>query len=225
MTITCEHCFKKLKLSDKIRIGIQRLTPGQTLRLPCPQCKKLIVLENSSPKTPPPATAAVKPPSPPDITWLRSKLFTEDEDIVEDIPQALVLLPTSQERDKVAISLESIGYQANFAESEKEAMQKMQFRNFASVIFHSNFEKDSLSQSPFHRFMCDMAMFKRRFIFYILVGPDFSTLYDLQALANSANLVINDKELPELLTILRQTIPKYEELFGTLMTEINAYGG
>jgi hypothetical protein len=57
------------------------------------------------------------------------------------------------------------------------------------------------------------------------VGPSFFTLYNLEALANSANLVVNEKELPDLLTILRKAIPQYEELFGTLMAELSAFGG
>lgn len=225
MTIVCQHCSKKLKLSTKIKKGIKRLAPGRTLRLPCPQCKKTIILDDNSlkPDLHKP-TSDVKPPSAPDIVWLKEGTF-EEEEVVEDIPQTLILVPPGKERDNITRAIESIGYQASFAESEKEAMEKMQFENFASVILHAEFGKGSLLQSPFHKFMRDMSMLKRRFIFYILIGPDYSTLYDLEALAHSANLVVNDREVPELLTILRKAIPKYEELFGTLMAEINAYGG
>jgi len=59
--------------------------------------------------------------------------------------------------------------------------------------------------------------------FYILIGEEFSTLYDLEALSYSANLVVNTQEIPELLTVLRKAIPRYEELFGSLMAELNTY--
>ncbi len=225
MTITCQHCSKKLKLSPKIQKGIERLAPGRTLRLPCPQCQKAIILDSNSlkPGTHQP-TSSVKPPSPPDIAWLKEGTF-EEEEVIEDIPQTLILMSPGKARDNVTQAIESIGYQASFSDSDQEAMEKMQFLNFASVILHSEFGKGNLAQSSFHQFMRDMSMLKRRFIFYILIGPDFSTLYDLEALASSANLVVNDREVPELLTILRKAIPKYEELFGTLMAEISAYGG
>jgi len=125
----------------------------------------------------------------------------------------------------VAKAVESIGYQASFAESDEDAMEKMQFVSYASVILHTQFRDGGLDQSPFHHFMRDMSMLKRRFIFYILIGPEFSTLYDLEALSNSANLVVNTQEIPELLTILRKAIPRYEDLFGSLMAELNAYSG
>lgn len=225
MTIICKHCSKKLKPSNKIIKGIERLAPGRTLRLPCPQCKKPIILDrsclSSGAKQP---TSSVRPPSPPDLTWLKEGTF-EEEEIIEDIPQTLILVQPGKKRDIITKAIESIGYQASFAESDEEAMEKMQFETFASVILHTEFSEGNLEKSTFHTFMRNMSMQKRRFIFYILIGPDFSTLYDLEALARSANLVVNDQEVPQLLTILRKAIPKYEELFGSLMAEISAYGG
>lgn len=229
MTITCKNCNKKLKLSNKIKKGIAQLAPGRLLRLPCPQCGKAIVLDASSivpedDQAQGPAKNTIRPPSPPDISWLKEGRF-EEEEVVEDIPQTLILIQPGPDRDKVTEAVESIGYQASFAESDEEAMEKMQFVNYASVILHTDFREGRLEDSPFHQFMCDMSMLKRRFIFYILIGTEFSTLYDLEALSNSANLVVNTAEIPELLTILRKAIPRYEELFGSLMAELNAYSG
>lgn len=224
MTITCPNCSKKLKLSTKIQKGINQLAPGRTLRLPCPQCGKAIVLSSNSLKTAPEKTTSkIKPPSPPDITWLKEGTF-EEEEVVEDIPQTLILMKAGEKRDHVSKAVESIGYQASFAKSNEDAMEQMQFVNYSSVILHADFAEGSLEESTFHQFMCKMPMPKRRFIFYILIGSDFSTLYDLEALANSANLVVNDQEISELLTVLRKAIPRYEELFGSLMAEISAYG-
>ncbi len=238
MTITCPHCTKKLKISDKIRSSVQQLSPKQSVRLKCPQCENTIFInadslttaaeQSVSPRKAQPTetetSSAVKPPTPPDITWLKEGVF-EEEEVIEDIPQALIIIQPGKERDQVAEAVESIGYQPTFAESAKDAMERMQFINYASVILHSQFEEKGLKDSSFHRFMCDMGMKKRRFIFYILIGPKFFTLYDLEALANSANLVVNDREVPQLVTVLRKAIPQYEELFGTLMAEINAYSG
>jgi hypothetical protein len=72
--------------------------------------------------------------------------------------------------------------------------------------------------------MCDMPMQKRRYLFYILIGPEFNTLYNLQSLAYSANLVINDNDLYHLGVALRKAIPQYEELFGPYMEELTSSG-
>lgn len=231
MNITCTNCSKKLKISDKIRKGIEHLAPGRVLRLNCPKCREPITLDASClTGTPKPkqrgATvgSAIRPPGPPDIGWLKDGVF-EEEEVVEDIPQTLVLAKPGPQRDSIGQAVESIGYQITFASSEEDAMERLQFVNYASVIFHESFGDNDLRSSSFHQFMRDMPMHKRRFIFYILIGSDFSTLYDLEALAYSANLVVNDSEVPELLTILRKAIPSYEELFGSLMAEMSAYSG
>ncbi len=227
MNISCPNCAKKLKLSEKIQSSIQNLESGQTLRLPCPKCGEKIVLDS---KTLTPGGipqdilvgTTIKPPTPPDINWLKDGVFEEAE-VIEDVPQTLILMKPGAERDAVAKAIESIGYQASLAESDEDAMEKMQFVTYASVIYHSGFQEGGLDNAPFHQFMRGLSMQKRRYIFYILLGPEFSTLYDLEALASSANLVVNDREIPELLTILRKAIPKYEELFGNLMAEISSY--
>ncbi len=229
MKILCPNCSKTLKISDKIQKGLERLGPGRVLRLSCPKCGESIALDAGHL----PADtgqgviivgSTIKPPPPPNIAWLKSGVF-EEEEVVEDIPQTLILAKPGAERDSISEAVENIGYQSTFANSGKEAMEKLRFTNYASVILHDNFEDGGLRTSSFHQFMRDMAMQKRRFIFYILIGPEFSTLYDLEALAYSANLVVNSSEIPELLTIFRKAIPQYEELFGNLMAEISAYSG
>ncbi len=227
MNIECPSCGKKLKLSDKIQDSIRDLGTGQALRLPCPQCSEKIVLDASSLASQSNIEeivvgSVIKPPEVPDISWLKEGTF-EEQEVIEDVPQTLIIMESGDERIAVAKAIESIGYQASFAKSGEDAMEKMQFVNYASVIYRPEFEGRELDDSPFHQFMRGLSMQKRRFIFYILIGPDFSTLYDLEALACSANLVINDREVPDLLTILRKSIPKYEELFGSLMAEISSY--
>ena len=69
-----------------------------------------------------------------------------------------------------------------------------------------------------------MAMERRRDIFYILFGPQFHSLYDLEALAYSANLVVSEQDLKFFDIILRKAIPAYEDLFAPILEELTAYG-
>jgi hypothetical protein len=67
-------------------------------------------------------------------------------------------------------------------------------------------------------------MDRRRYIFYILIGEQFHTLYNLEALAFSANLTVNTADLRHLDIVLRKSIPAYEELFGPMLEELGVYG-
>ena len=78
MIVNCPHCAKQLKLSEKIRISVQQLGPGQKIKVKCVHCAVPFDLDNNSLKladsgperaavrparaTPP---RSVKPPAPP----------------------------------------------------------------------------------------------------------------------------------------------------------------
>ena len=198
------------------------LEPGKKLTIKCPQCNKAIPL-NADKKTAPAATSTITTPAPPDLEWLKTGRFQEDEK-VEDVPMALVLHPDPVAMEKVKDAMESVGYRALTADSVEEAIEQMRFISFACVAFHADFEPGGLDNSIFHDYMRQMAMERRRYIFYILFGPKFHSLYDMEALACSANLVVAEQDLKYFDVMLRKAIPVYEDLFGPILEELGAYG-
>jgi hypothetical protein len=235
MIATCPHCQKKLKLSAKTEEGIKQLAPGKSVRLACPQCGGAISLDatmvsadassaqTASPSLPQPTGQKVTPPPPPDLSRI-SVSQAEGKSTVEDVPKALIMMPSSSDYYLVANAMEAMGYQCSFLQSAEEAMEKMQFINYDSVTLYCQYKNSALDKSVFHQFMQAMTMNKRRHIFYTLIGPDFHTLYDLEAMACSANLVVNEQDLPQLAIILRTAIPLYEAMFGTMIAESTVMG-
>lgn len=235
MIVNCPNCEKQLKLSAKIQGNIRNLGPGKKIKIKCSQCQtpfgldtdKLIAGSANRPDKKQESVSStvqtVNPPECPDISWLEDGVFKEKED-VEDIPLALVLMPDTPARAIVVKAAEGIGYQVETALSAQEAVNKMQFVNYASVFLHSAYEPGEFQAGIFHQYMRSLTMSRRRFILYILLGEEFNTLYDLQALTYSANTVVNDEEIPHLETILRKVIPEYEALFGPLMEELRIAG-
>jgi hypothetical protein len=227
MNTSCKKCGKQLKLGEKLQESIKNLSPGKSLRIKCPQCAAAIVIDGSlfegqkSPVVSKPSKTP--PPTPPDISWIKDGAYDEEQ-VIEDVPLALLLMNDYPGRDTIIESIESIGYKTEFVQTADEAIEKMMFVNYSSVVLHSQFEGKGLKSSTFHKYMCDMSMSKRRFIYYILVGKEFKTLYNLQALAHSANLVVNEKEIPFFNVIIRKAIPEYEELFGPIMEEQRLQG-
>ena len=65
---------------------------------------------------------------------------------------------------------------------------------------------------------------QRRNIHYTLIGPEFQTLYDLQAISNSANLVVNDNELNNFRLILKKSLHESQKLFGPLAEALINHG-
>jgi len=227
MISNCPHCKATLKLGDaqkaKLKQAIDALEPGKKLTIKCPSCSKPIMLEAPAASGTAKKRGGILPPGPPDLGWLKESAVHDDERI-EDVPMALVLYPDNEQREIVRDSLEQVGYQVVFADDIEEARERMRFVSFACVVQHAHFECPQLEDSDFHKYMRDMSMQRRRYLFYILIGPEFHTLYNLQALAYSANLVINDKDLYHMGTALRKAIPLYEEIFGAFMEELTSAG-
>ncbi|MDW7773009.1 MAG: hypothetical protein SCH71_08985 [Desulfobulbaceae bacterium] len=225
MISSCPHCNKALKLGEaqqkKLQSALDALEPGKKLTIKCPACKKGITLAAGDIATENPD--ALRPPGPPDLTWLKEEGLNDEKNL-EDIPMCLVLFPRDEKLEIVRDTLEQVGYRITVAENVEQAIESMLFNNYASIVLHSQFDGPQLENSLFHKHMRDMPMQRRRYIFYILVGPEFQTLYNLQALACSANLVVNENDLYHLGVALRKAIPQYEELFGPYMEELSSAG-
>jgi len=206
---------------EKLQKALAALEPGKKLAIKCPACKKGISLDANGMTGDSPGT--VRPPGPPDLSWLKEGKIHDDK-MLEDIPLALVLYPKDEKLKIVCDALEQVGYQTVVVENFDEAIESMRFHNYACVVLYSQFDGAQLENSSFHQYMCNMPMQKRRYIFYILIGPEFNTLYNLQALACSANLVVNENDLYHLGVALRKAIPVYEELFGPFMEELTSAG-
>lgn len=239
MIDTCPHCQEPLNLNDsqrtKIQTALDKLAPGTLLKLGCPHCQKPFDLkpngtlagQQSAPILPGGPKGARKveiaPPPPPDIGWLSSGKIQEKE-VIEDTPMVLFLMNDGPGVATVREAYEEEGFLPVFAENADNALDHMQFTPFAAVVLYSNLAGDSLSSNKLHLFMRKMGMVRRRNIHYTLIGPEFKTLYDLQALSNSANLVVNDNELDHFGLILKKSLYESQKLFGPLAEAMVAQG-
>jgi len=245
MNVDCPKCGKQLKLGEKAEASILSMPAGKLVKVKCVQCSNVFGINSSGEAVGLSASGApaeskdggsvpekalkgdgkstgisVKPPEPPDLSWLVDGIYN-DHEVVEEVPLALVLMAEGEARTGVINAIEGIGYRAEIADDAKTAIEKMMFVNYSNVVLHSRFEGPGINSSEFHKYMAGMDMSKRRYIFYTLIGPEFKTLYNLQALAYSANLVVNDTEVKDFNVILRRVIPEYEALFGPLMEELH----
>ncbi len=179
--------------------------------------------KKNAPELPKPVNPPPPPPEPPDISWLKSGKLDEKE-VIEDIPTAIIMMPEGRARDSVAETMEEFNYQLFFPKDAAQVIGKMRFKDFAAAVYHPAFEGTSLAESRFHKHISNLPMVKRRYMFYILIGPEFQTLYDLEALAYSANIVVNEAESDNVNIILKKARNDYDTLFGPFINILKAHG-
>jgi len=232
MQTICPNCQRNLNLSEvqqtKVKAALAALPPGRTLKLGCPHCKKPMELQGDGSLAgqgggPSPAKSPLDPPRPPDLEWLKKGEYTERE-ILEDIPQVMILMAEGDKRKLVDEAFSAMGFKTHFPATAAAALEEMRFVSYAGVVLHSRFEGDSLEQSTLHAHLTGLPMRQRRYILYMLIGPEFRTMYDLEALACSANTVINEEELPHLDVILKKAMHDYEIFYAPYMEALKEYG-
>ena len=239
MLTSCPHCQTTLQFTEgqkaKIQASLDALQEGKVLKLGCPHCKQAISIDrngnpvtNNTLQSPSSGsherrTGNVEPPAPPDLSWLSSGEF-EAHEAVEDVPQVLVLIHDDGLRQVIGDTFSDLGYLPVAVQNVETAIDRMRFESFKAVVYHTGFEDKPLSKASFHLHMSNMAMSNRRYIYYVLVGPELHTLYDLEALSLSANLVVNDREAPKLEFVLRKGLTDYEALFGPFLSAMREYG-
>jgi len=174
-------------------------------------------------KRPEPVRLPPAAPKPPDLGWLSSGVYSEKE-AVENVPHVLIMIGDEKIAHQMSTAFAEMGYQPTYARSAEEAIGKMQFMNFEAVVLHSRFEGGKLEDSTVHQYLREMAMARRRYVLYVLVGTEFRTLYDLEALANSANVVVNDSDTGHFSIILKRGMNDYQDLFGPYLAALENYG-
>lgn len=233
MISACPNCGKTLNLTEsqqqKIDHAVAALPPGKSLKFNCPHCQKPIEVQREAPeavrlppKQPQSGRALPGPPGPPDRSWLERGDLGSGE-VLEDVPHVLILVKDEQIQADIAQFFDDMGYKAVMPRTAEDAIERMRFTNFSAVVLHSGFE-GSLASSTVHAHMQGMAMPKRRYIYYVLIGPEFHTLYNLEALSNSVNLVINEADISAFPLVLKKGFRDYDELFGPYLAALEGMG-
>ena len=156
-------------------------------------------------------------PPPPDKDWLADCLDTGNTTRAANIPAALVAIVADQRRIQAVDTLKRMGYRVDLALGADEGLELLRITHYDLVLCEAD-----RAFADIHRTIRQFPPGRRRLTFYAIVGPRLHTLYDLEALAFSANLVINDREMPHLEPVLRKGLQDYEKLFRPLLDALAA---
>jgi len=160
----------------------------------------------------------LEPPPPPDTSWIKEPDLDSDSDSADELVSALTAFSHESNSDLAGKCIVQLGYRVDRAESAAEALTRLESSNYQLVICSTEIP----SFNSLHEYLCRLSPARRRHMIYALVGPDLHTLYDLEALSLSANVVINSKHLIHLKKILVKVLRDHETLFGPFLAAIRS---
>jgi hypothetical protein len=148
----------------------------------------------------------------------------DDEIEIYDEHDKIALILDRQNDDLWTTALTELEYKLQRAKSPEHAVHKLRFNQYHVVVFHEKFGGTTLENSPLYEFIRDMPMDTRRKTFIALVGESFKTLDNMEALAYSVNLVINQKDFDQLETVLKKSIGDNESFYKVYRETMTALG-
>jgi hypothetical protein len=225
MISQCPHCQHPFSAGHqkKIEEAYAALPIGKSLKFSCPTCQMSVEVTAGRQQSSAAGEISGNMPQPPSLNWLKTGTIA-DKEVLDDFSLVMILMPNDHPaRNTIATVFEGLGYKPVFPNSAKDGIERMRFTEYAAVVLHSHYE-GILADSSFHEHMRQLPMQTRRPIYYTLIGPEFHSLYNLEALHNSANLVVNDNDLPDLPIILKKSFREYDELFSPLLAALRTEG-
>ena len=155
-----------------------------------------------------PETRPVVLPPPPPASWEEN----DDADSRGDDEgrYALLLARDEEQRAMIEKTLGRLGYTTIVAASAARGIEELRIAPYQLVLCGAD-----ATFARFREYLTkNMPQSRRRLIYYALLGPRLRTCYNMEALALSANMVINEQDLPDLEGILRKGFMAYQRLFG-----------
>jgi zinc-ribbon domain len=214
MQVECSSCDKEINIPD------EKIPQGQVFNLTCPGCKTKIRVDQHL--TPP----AAEPPGSLDAASMIVDEEFEDDEAIEiyDEFDKIALILDKQNDDYWTTALTELEYKLQRAQSPEHAVHKMRFYQYHVVAFHEKFGGTDLEKSMLYQYIREMPMDTRRKTFIAMVGDKFKTLDNMEALSYSVNLVINQKDMGQLETILKKSIGDNELFYKVYRETMTALG-
>ncbi len=222
MQITCSSCSKAINIPD------DKVPQNQAFNLTCPGCKtKMRVDQHLQPPKSAPGFGEEEGVGGLDTTsMVVDEEYDDDDEAFEiyDEHDKIALILDKENHDLWTTALTELEYKLQSAKSPEHAVHKLKFNQYHVVAFHEKFGDTALETSPLYEYIREMPMDTRRKTFVALVGDKFKTLDNMEALANSVNLVINQNEMDQLETILKKSTGENDNFYKVYRETMTALG-
>ncbi len=135
------------------------------------------------------------------------------EEYEEAVKSALICEDSSDTRNSIVSALDSLGYRYEIAASPDDTFEKLRFNQYDLIVMNEKFGGSAPETNTVYKHIQFMPMMTRRHIFFALIGQGFKTGDYMTAFSKSANIVINEKEIPNLRPLLKVAIADNDQFY------------
>ena len=217
MDVVCEKCRSKFQIPDK------KLPKGQVFSVICPKCTNKVSVDTrfdiplSTKETPAPSAEPKPGLNKTIIEEVDSSVYDASEkpfDFVEEgVETALLCEPEPAIRAKITTALYNMGYHTTAPQSHKDTLKQMRFHVFDMVVLNERFGTMDPDMNSVLNYLDRLNISIRRNIFLTLITNRFRTMDNMAAFNESANLIVNLKNINEIEKILRRGVADNEVFY------------
>ncbi len=154
-----------------------------------------------------------------------SKTYNVDtEEYEEELRSAMICEDNAAVKSGVSAAIEGLKYRVEFAADAEEAFQKLKFNQYGLLFLDERFGGSTPESNKLYRHLLTMPMSTRRNIFFVLIGKDFKTADSMTAFSRSANLVVNEKDIANLKTILKKAVADNDQFYKVFRESLTKMG-
>ncbi|HAK89576.1 MAG: hypothetical protein A2077_02000 [Nitrospirae bacterium GWC2_46_6] len=135
------------------------------------------------------------------------------EEYEEELKTALVCESNPESQKNIASIIQELKYSVELSANQGDTLEKLRFNRYDVIVLNEKFDANSPEENNVYNILKFMPMSTRRHIFLALIGQNFQTGDHGAAFAESVNLVVNEKDLPNLKTVLKKSIADNDQFY------------
>jgi CheY-like chemotaxis protein len=141
----------------------------------------------------------------------------------EGAKTALVCEENAETQQTVISVLKELKYHVEPAAGADDAFEKLRFNRYDVVVINEKYGGDPANNEVLKHLQY-LPMSNRRHIFVALLGQAFNTNDNMKAYDMSVNVVINEKDLPNLRPILKKSIADNDQFYKVYKESLVKFG-
>jgi len=196
MELVCGSCANKIVIPD------EKIPKGKRVSLSCPRCQEKMVIGPNNEVASNGETSFPPAQNP----------YAGEVDFVGP-EEKVALICDEKHNNIIAPLLSKSGYRVRVSDNPKETLNLMRFSLYGLVFIDEEFGCNNIAENVPMQYIQSMSMENRRNMHVVLMSQNLQTLNNMDAYANSVDLVVNYADIDKLDLIIKKSLKDHSRFY------------